>query len=288
MDFVVARELAPEPAASSRIFSIPAETGDVDLAVVRLSRFSRGTAFALGDIVAGLPSVAGMVLDLSGNGGGDRREALLALNSLVPGRAPLVAAPSPSPGGQKAGDNAVFGGLVVVLVDSGTASEAEAVAGSLQARGRAIVVGARTFGKGTTQALEPLPGDLGSILATTAYFYLPNGQSPQGFGIHPDVSLAAAKSAGPRESDHPRALLPSAIAPAIPTPYPLLPGRKALLAELRRLEAAREAEATAGRPPAAIEGTGDDTAVAGALRILADWVASASRAPAPASKEWLP
>ena len=78
---------------------------------------------------------------------------------------------------------------MVVLINSGTASAAEVVAGALQDRHRAVVVGTRSFGKGSVQTTIPLP-DGAAILLTTARYYTPSGHSIQGRGIAPDVAVA--------------------------------------------------------------------------------------------------
>jgi carboxyl-terminal processing protease len=77
---------------------------------------------------------------------------------------------------------------VVVLVDEGSASAAEIVAGALQDSRRALVVGTRTFGKGSVQTLIPLTSDTGLRL-TTARYYTPSGKSVQEEGIDPDVTV---------------------------------------------------------------------------------------------------
>jgi carboxyl-terminal processing protease len=81
-----------------------------------------------------------------------------------------------------------------VLVDAGSASASEVLAGALRDNGRARVVGSRTFGKGSVQTLLPLDnGD--SVKLTTARYYTPSGKSIQARGIEPDVVLHAAKDA---------------------------------------------------------------------------------------------
>ena len=76
----------------------------------------------------------------------------------------------------------------MVLVDGSTASAAEVVAGALQDRGRAVVVGARTFGKGTVQEPHLLP-DGSSLAITVARYTLPSGRSVEGVGIEPDIQV---------------------------------------------------------------------------------------------------
>ena len=77
---------------------------------------------------------------------------------------------------------------MVVLVDGGTASASEIVAGALQDHKRAIVMGAQTFGKGSVQTILPLGPNTGLKL-TTARYYTPNGRSIQAKGIEPDVAV---------------------------------------------------------------------------------------------------
>jgi carboxyl-terminal processing protease len=80
------------------------------------------------------------------------------------------------------------GAPLVVLVNGGSASASEIVAGALQDNGRAVVVGSETFGKGSVQTILPLPnGD--ALKLTTARYYTPNGRSIQADGIHPDIYL---------------------------------------------------------------------------------------------------
>ncbi len=87
-----------------------------------------------------------------------------------------------------------FGGIVVVLVDRFCASAAEIVAGALQDRHRAIVLGKPTFGKGSVQTVYPLEGGAGLRL-TTALYYTPAGRSIQEVGIIPDIEVDPAEPA---------------------------------------------------------------------------------------------
>ena len=103
------------------------------------------------------------------------------------------------------------GAPVVVLVDAGSASAAEVLAGALRDNKRARVVGSRTFGKGSVQTVLPLDnGD--SVKLTTARYYTPSGKSIQASGIVPDVVLqAGTHGAGTRRSavsDYSEAALP--------------------------------------------------------------------------------
>jgi carboxyl-terminal processing protease len=91
---------------------------------------------------------------------------------------------------------------LVVLVNEGSASAAEIVAGALQAHKRAIIVGTRTFGKGSVQTILPLPDGAG-LRMTTARYYTPDNRSIQAMGITPDVEIPFIACL-PREDAEPK------------------------------------------------------------------------------------
>jgi carboxyl-terminal processing protease len=78
----------------------------------------------------------------------------------------------------------------------GSASAAEIVAGALQDRGRAVVIGRRSFGKGSVQSVIPLGLEEGALRLTTQRYYTPSGQSIQGRGIHPDLFVSILEDTG--------------------------------------------------------------------------------------------
>ncbi|WP_031525195.1 S41 family peptidase [Streptomyces sp. NRRL F-5123] len=136
----------------------------------------------------------GVLLDLRGNSGGLVEEAVATASALLDGG--LVATYDVH-GEQQAlyadpgGDTAV---PLVVLVDGGTMSAAEMLAGALQDRGRAVVVGSRTFGKGSVQMPSTLPD--GSVAElTVGHYRLPDGRSVDGHGIEPDVQVTGGDDA---------------------------------------------------------------------------------------------
>jgi carboxyl-terminal processing protease len=129
------------------------------------------------------------VLDLRGNSGGLVEEAVAAASVFLDG-GPVA---SYQARGERRELTAARGGdtrtPLVVLVDGGTMSAAELLAGALQDRCRAVVVGGRTFGKGTVQQPSRLAD--GSVLElTVGHYYTPSGRSPDGTGLTPDVPAA--------------------------------------------------------------------------------------------------
>ena len=103
------------------------------------------------------------------------------------------------------GDDIIAGIPLVVLTNNGSASSSEIVAGALQDHRRAVLLGTKTFGKGSVQTVIPLPGN-GAMRLTTARYYTPSGRSIQGLGIQPDVDVQESRTEPPhfgpeREAD---------------------------------------------------------------------------------------
>ena len=138
-------------------------------------------------------TLKGLVLDLRSNPGGlltsavQMADALLERGGIVSTRGRLAI--SDAQFGATPGDR-LGGAPIVVLVDAGSASASEVLAGALRDNGRARVVGSRTFGKGSVQTLLPLDnGD--SVKLTTARYFTPSGKSIQALGIIPDLAFKA-------------------------------------------------------------------------------------------------
>lgn len=164
--------------------------------VLRITTFSDQT-FAnleagLNEKVAelgGIDKVSGFVIDLRNNPGGLLNQAILVSDAFLE-KGEIV-----STRGRNAQDsdriNAQPGDLaqgkpIVVLINGGSASASEIVAGALQDHHRAVVIGTRSFGKGSVQTIMPLQGD-GAMRLTTARYYTPSGRSIQALGVSPDI-----------------------------------------------------------------------------------------------------
>ena len=137
----------------------------------------------------------GIVLDLRNNPGGllDQAvavsDAFLEKGEIVSTRSRVLE--DTSRYNARAGDLAK-GKPVVVLLNGGSASASEIVAGALQDHRRAVILGTRSFGKGSVQTIMPLPGH-GAMRLTTARYYTPSGRSIQGEGVTPDIIVEQAR-----------------------------------------------------------------------------------------------
>lgn len=154
--------------------------------VIKVAAFTKGSGGLVRNAVAAAPKGAGIILDLRGNSGGLVTEAASAASAFLDGG--LVATYDVD--GDQRVLHAAPGGdttrALVVLVDGGTMSAAELLTGALQDRGRAVVVGTRTFGKGSVQMPSRLPD--GSVAElTVGHYRTPSGRSVDGHGITPDL-----------------------------------------------------------------------------------------------------
>ena len=168
-----------------------------DVAYVRITSFNEQTSPGLNEAIKTLRAeigddIKGLVLDLRNNPGGLLDQAIKVSDAFL-NQGEIV-----STRGRDADNaqryNAEPGDLmddlpIVVLINGGSASASEIVAGALQDHGRAIILGTRSFGKGSVQTIIPLPGN-GAMRLTTARYYTPSGHSIQAKGIDPDIVVA--------------------------------------------------------------------------------------------------
>ena len=167
---------------------------------IRISSFSEQTEAGLEEAIAKLKADAkgqlqGIVLDLRNNPGGLLSQAVAVSDDFLD-KGEIVSTRSRKPEdaqryNARPGDLA-DGLPIVVLINSGSASASEIVAGALQDQGRAILLGTKSFGKGSVQTIIPL-GSHGAMRLTTARYYTPSGRSIQAVGIEPDIVVEQAK-----------------------------------------------------------------------------------------------
>jgi len=232
----VVREGTPEPFDVSIIrdtITLTAVRGRVvgDTMVLRITTFNDQTTSGMVEELrkgleelGGIENLNGLVLDLRNNPGGLLNEAITVSDAFLE-KGEIVSTRGREPGSgerynAEPGD-LVQGRPIVVLINGGSASASEIVAGALQDHRRAIVVGTKSFGKGSVQTLIPLRGD-GAMRLTTARYYTPSGRSIQALGIAPDIvvnqpppppadALAEAEAAGAAARERSEADLRGAI-----------------------------------------------------------------------------
>lgn len=207
----VLREGAAEPlelSVARDVIRTPSVRGSIrepGFGYVRIAGFQADTAADFASTVDGLHAEAGagglrgLLVDLRSNPGGLLTAAVQIADDLLE-RGGIVS----TRGRMRVGDTSfsatpgdrMRGRPVVVLVDAGSASASEVLAGALGDNGRACLVGSRTFGKGSVQTLLPLDnGD--AVKLTTARYYTPDGTSIQARGIEPDVVIDGKGGPGP-------------------------------------------------------------------------------------------
>jgi carboxyl-terminal processing protease len=137
----------------------------------------------------GWDAISGVVLDLRNNPGGLLTQAIRVSDAFLE-KGEIVSTRGRNPGdGERfnAAPGDLTGGKpVVVLINGGSASASEIVAGALQDHRRAVVIGTKSFGKGSVQSVVPLRGD-GAMRLTTSRYYTPSGRSIQALGVAPDI-----------------------------------------------------------------------------------------------------
>lgn len=194
-DVTLTREIINVRAVTARI-----EGGDIG--IIRISTFNERTSSMLQDAIRQVRQdtggrLRGVVVDLRNNPGGLLDQAIEVSDAFLDG-GEVVSTRGRQPEdvqryNARRGDD-LAGVPVVVLINGASASAAEIVAGALQDRNRALLVGTDSFGKGSVQTVIPLQGGRdGALRLTTARYYTPAGRSIQGAGITPDMEVAARR-----------------------------------------------------------------------------------------------
>ncbi len=177
-------------------------------AYLRVTQFQERTSSLLKKKISELSkqagNLSGAVLDLRNNPGGLLDQAV-EVSDLFLGKGNIVSTKS------RIGKNLTFdaqpgdalhGLPLVVLINHGSASASEIVAGALQDHHRAVLLGTNSFGKGSVQSVVPLP-DGTAFKLTTALYYTPSGRSIQATGIKPDIQVEQLKVESPKEDAKP-------------------------------------------------------------------------------------
>src|SRR6266853_789508 len=186
--------------ATIRIQSVRSYLEGDNIGYIRVTTFNEQTDTGLNNAMKNLKQQAGnklvgVVLDLRNNPGGLLDQAVAVSDAFLEKGEIVSTRGRRSEDAQRynarAGD--IAGGLpMVVLINGGSASASEIVAGALQDHHRAVLLGTKSFGKGSVQTIIPLPGH-GAMRLTTARYYTPSGRSIQAKGIDPDIVVEAAK-----------------------------------------------------------------------------------------------
>ncbi len=168
-----------------------------DIGYIRIASFSGQTSEAVAKAIKdmGKSKIKGYVLDLRNNPGGLLEQSVY-VSDLFLDKGIIVSAKGRDEKElmvfkAEAGDS-IQNLPLVVLINNGSASASEIVAGALQDNKRALIVGTKSFGKGSIQSVIPVPG-YGAISLTTALYYTPSGKSIQAEGIIPDIIVEPAK-----------------------------------------------------------------------------------------------
>jgi carboxyl-terminal processing protease len=190
LDIVLTRE-------NIRVRPVTARIEQDDIAVIRIKSFNEQTTEGLKREISNMQNqlgdkLKGFIIDLRNNPGGLLEEAVTVSDSFLE-RGEIVSTRGRNTEetqrrSAKPGD-LTKGKPVMVLVNGGSASASEIVAGALQDHKRATLIGTRSFGKGSVQTIIPLGQGNGALRLTTARYYTPSGKSIQAKGIIPDIEV---------------------------------------------------------------------------------------------------
>jgi len=181
-----------------RVRPVTFRTDGDDIGYIRISSFNEqtteGLKKALGDISKQIPpeKLTGYVVDLRNNPGGLLDEAV-SVSSAFMARGEVVSTRGRTPEETQRftahGGDLTKGKPLVVLINGGSASASEIVAGALHDHKRATLIGTRSFGKGSVQTIVPLGTGNGALALTTARYFTPSGHSIQAKGVTPDIEV---------------------------------------------------------------------------------------------------
>ncbi len=184
-----------------RVQSVRFRPEGSDIGYVRITAFNEQSQIGLDKALAELDKtmgdkLIGYVLDLRNNPGGLLDQAVSISGTFLPAGVEVVSTRGRHDRDTqnytaKSGDKA-RGKPIIAVINGGSASAAEIVAGALQDHRRAVVIGTRSFGKGSVQTIIPIPG-AGAMRLTTSRYYTPSGRSIQKLGIEPDIVVNPAK-----------------------------------------------------------------------------------------------
>lgn len=189
-----------------RIQSVKGRMLEPDYAYIRINSFQASTRHDLDQMISKLQHqqktpIKGLVLDLRNNPGGLLTSAADVTNAFLDAKKMLYNQVIVYTQGQSREANMkitakpndqIYAGTLIVLINQGSASGAEIVAGALQDNKRAVILGMKSFGKGSVQTVIPLDEST-ALKLTTALYYTPSGRSIQASGISPDISLDELK-----------------------------------------------------------------------------------------------
>ena len=215
IDLTIVREGASQPIKITvvrdiiKVASVKSRLLDPGFGYLRITHFQARTGDDMLKALAALKkdnenmALKGLVLDLRNNPGGVLNAAVSVSDAFLTGG--LIVYTEGRVADSKlrfeaAPDDVLNGAPIVVLVNGGSASASEIVAGALQDQKRAIVMGSQTFGKGSVQTIIPV-NKHAAIKLTTALYFTPSGRSIQAQGISPDITLQDVKVAADEEQE---------------------------------------------------------------------------------------
>ena len=181
-----------------RVRSVRSQLEGDDVGYIRMTQFTEkttdGLKKAISDITAKMSNdkLKGYILDLRNNPGGLLDQAISVSSAFIQ-RGEIVSTRGRNPEETQRftahGGDLTKGKPLIVLINGGSASASEIVAGALQDQKRATILGTRSFGKGSVQTIIPLGSDNGALRLTTARYFTPSGRSIQAKGIVPDIEV---------------------------------------------------------------------------------------------------